>query len=132
MTMKNLLLIGIILFSFNNVNAQETSAPLADANVEEFIPTAPSLNHTWVKGHWQYDAGRYYWIDGAYVENVKDHAWVDGKWVKNQITDKWTYQDGFWNQQNEDIVYNGTTYKAGVITQGSVVELIQAQNFSLN
>jgi len=132
MTMKNLLLIAIIVFSFINVKAQETNAPLPDANVEEFIPEAPSANHTWIKGHWQYNEGRYYWVDGAYVETVKDHAWVDGKWVKNQITDKWTYQDGFWNQVNEDIVYNGRTYKPGVVTQGSVVQMIPPQNFTMN
>ena len=126
--MKNLLLlIGLTFCSLQFINAQETSAPLKDAVENEFRPEAPSDNHTWVKGHWQYDAGRYYWIDGAYVANVANHSWVDGKWVKNQISDLYTYQPGFWNQDNKDIVYNGQTYKQGVVTDGSIVEMIQPQ-----
>lgn len=124
-----LLLIGITFCSLQFVNAQETSTPLKDAVENEFKPEAPSNNHTWIKGHWQYDSGRYYWTDGAYVANVPNHTWVDGKWVNNQITDMWTFQKGFWNQDAaQDIVYNGVNYKPGVVTQGSVVQLINDQN----
>lgn len=131
--MKNLLLlIGLAFCSLQFLNAQETLKPLNNFVENEQQIEAPSGNHTWVKGHWTYESGRYYWVEGAYIENAQNHTWVDGKWVKNQITDKYTYQDGFWNLEAEEVVHNGITYKPGVITQTSKIEIIQPIVLSSN
>ena len=133
--MKNLLLlIGLTFCSLQFTFAQETAAPLKDAVENEVRPEAPSDNHTWVKGHWHYSAGKYFWIDGAYIENVENHAWVDGRWVRNQSNDTWTFQNGFWDLVNESIVYNGITYNLATNNpESSVIHMIQPeQNLSLN
>ena len=131
--MKNLLLlIGIIFCSIQFSNAQGISKPLADLVENEVITEAPNDHSIWIKGHWQYSAGKYYWIEGAHISPLANHNWVEGKWVKNQITDKWTYQTGQWEPIYNEITYNGTVYRAGVETTGSKVELLQALNYSLN
>lgn len=130
--MKNLtILIAVLFFSFTVANAQGLPTPLADKTSNEIIPDAPSDNHTYIKGHYELNAGKYYWVNGAYVEKPLNNSWIDGQWVKDSETNLYSYSQGYWkNNEAQIIKFNGIAYEPGVVTHLSNIEMINTENFS--
>jgi hypothetical protein len=63
---------------------------------QEVQPPAPSPNHRWVHGHWQWNGSRYFWAPGHYMEPpVAGMIYVDPKWENR--AGRWVYVDGRWN-----------------------------------
>ncbi|MCB0538838.1 MAG: YXWGXW repeat-containing protein [Bacteroidetes bacterium] len=127
--MKNfILLTAILFFSFSALTAQETPLPLPDHATGEFVPEAPTSQHVWVKGHYEYKSGKYYWVEGAYVLGLENHSWVDGEWVFNNKTQMYHYASGYWKNDAGVIMHNGIAYAPGVITNLSTVEMYADNN----
>jgi hypothetical protein len=57
-------------------------APLTD--VVETIPTAPSANHVWIAGEWQWRSGNYGWVAGHWVIPEPHTRWARGYWHQRQ------------------------------------------------
>lgn len=130
--MKNIitLLTVLLLLNFATASAQETPLPLPDHSSNEFKPEAPTSQHVWVKGHYEYKSGKYYWINGAYVLGLENQTWVDGKWVLNESSNMYSYSPGYWKQELENITHNGIVYEPGVVTKLSVVEMYDPTLYS--
>ncbi len=108
--MKQLVLfIGILLFSFNTVIAQQIRTPLADKEKNVVAPPSPGENYTWVKPHWEYGNVKYEWVAGKYIETKKDHVWHDAYWERNQKTGWWVMNPGYWQRQDADLDFKGGT-----------------------
>ncbi|MCB0510458.1 MAG: hypothetical protein KDC82_06815 [Bacteroidetes bacterium] len=95
-------------FLFLGLNAQGIKTPLADKVQNEIIPEAPSENHTWVKGHWEFINGKYQWQDGQYIEVKEGHKWQDGYWERNQKTGLWVFNEGYWQKSGANIDFSNS------------------------
>ncbi len=104
------LLFTIIAFtifaSFTNLNAQDIKRPLTAKVVNEVVPTPPSENLSWVKGHWNWDGARYSWLKGEYVDTKEGAEWIDGEWERDQNSGWWKYNDGYWRKVSDNTAVN--------------------------
>jgi hypothetical protein len=98
-----LLIIALLLFTFTN--AQEIKFPLEAKVKKESAPELLVENHTWVKSHYKWDAGKYVWVDGYFLEEKEGFEWVDGSWERNVKTGWWKFNDGYWRKKGDGVEF---------------------------
>ena len=68
------------------------TAPPTDR--EERIEAAPSAEHFWVRGHWQWTGERYAWVTGYWETRRPREVWVGGHW--RAVSGGWEWEEGRW------------------------------------
>jgi hypothetical protein len=63
----------------------------------EVVAVAPTPDHVFIRGHWEWNGTRYVFKRGRYIRRPHDYAvWVEGHW---QNTDRgWYWQGGHWGE----------------------------------
>lgn len=64
----------------------------------EAIPVAPSVEHIWIPGHWQWqpNVGRHVWAQGHYVLRRTGMVWQPAQWHRRGP--RWHYIPGHWRR----------------------------------
>ncbi len=52
------------------------------AEQEEVVTVAPSREHIWIRGHWQWSGRRYVWVPGHWETRRAGYEWVPGHWKR--------------------------------------------------
>ena len=75
------------------------------APIVERVPISPSPRHSWVGGHWQWNAmqGRHVWMRGYYHIAPVGQVWVQAQWVNQG--GEWVYSPGHWSGGRAQPVY---------------------------
>lgn len=61
----------------------------------EIIGVAPSTQHVWAPGYYEWNGKRYVWKPGDWVKRPRTGAtWVEGHWEKRPAG--WTWVPGHW------------------------------------
>lgn len=68
------------------------SAPPPDR--EEPAVRAPSDNHFWVRGHWEWNGRDYQWVAGHWEARRATHVWVAGHW--RHVSGGYVWAPGRW------------------------------------
>lgn len=62
----------------------------------EVMTVAPSPDHVWVNGHWQWAGASYAWVPGHWAARPHPHAaWVPGRWRARPRG--WVWINGHWD-----------------------------------
>lgn len=65
------------------------------ADIEEEMGACPGTDYVWIRGHWQWDGGRWKRIRGHWIAKPHGTAvWVPGSWKEHHHRWKWT--EGYW------------------------------------
>jgi hypothetical protein len=64
----------------------------------EIIPVAPSPNHFWVPGYWQWEGERHRWVDGRWEERRERERWVPHRWDHDEGDGRWHQHGGHWDR----------------------------------
>src|SRR5579872_3704261 len=60
----------------------------------EVIPPAPSPEHYWIAGHWQYEGNQHVWVAGHWEAPRAGEFWVRPFWLREG--DAWVFHPGRW------------------------------------
>jgi hypothetical protein len=60
----------------------------------ETVAAAPSAEHFWVRGHWQWNGGEYVWVPGHWEVRRPREVWVPGHW--RAMSGGWVWEEGHW------------------------------------
>jgi hypothetical protein len=63
----------------------------------EVIAAAPSDQHFWVRGHWQWNGNDYAWAPGHWEARRADASWKAGHW--RNISGGWVWIEGRWAER---------------------------------
>jgi hypothetical protein len=61
----------------------------------EVIGVAPSVEHVWIPGHYNWSGSAYVWVSGRW--EVRPHhgaRWVRGRWRRHER--RWYWVEGHW------------------------------------
>ncbi|MGD1846436.1 MAG: hypothetical protein ACFB10_13705 [Salibacteraceae bacterium] len=80
----SVLILSLSLLSYQMAEAQVVVKvrPARPAKVK-VKPVKVRAGHTWVAGHWKYNArrNRYIWVEGTWVRTRPGHRYQAGRWV---------------------------------------------------
>ncbi len=62
---------------------------------EEVMSVAPSPEHFWVRGHWQWEGQQYAWVQGHWEVRRPNEVWAGGHWRSNSAGN-WVWTEGRW------------------------------------
>jgi hypothetical protein len=63
----------------------------------ETVGAAPSAEHFWIRGHWQWDGREYAWVPGQWETRRATHVYQAGHW--RDTGRGWTWVEGRWVQR---------------------------------
>ena len=61
---------------------------------EEVVTAAPTREHIWIRGHWQWDGNDYTWVPGHWETRRVGYEWVAGHWERYRRG--WVWREGHW------------------------------------
>jgi hypothetical protein len=65
------------------------------AEIRETVVASPGPGYVWIRGHHQWDGGRYLWVAGRWEQPPHRHAkWKSGRWQHNH--QGWYWIEGRW------------------------------------
>ena len=59
--------------------------------------SAPSGEHFWVRGHWEWNGNEYAWVRGHWETRRPHEVWAPGHW--RQTAGGWVWVAGRWRQR---------------------------------
>lgn len=60
----------------------------------EVVTSAPSANHIWIRGHWQWNGSDYVWNPGHWETRQVNASWSPGHW--RESGSGWVWVPGRW------------------------------------
>lgn len=84
----------IVALALAGCSAQVTVRSAPPPERVETVTAAPSAQHFWVKGHWQYNGERYAWVPGRWEARRVNAVWAPGHW--RRVSGGWVWVEGRW------------------------------------
>lgn len=85
--------------------------------VERRVPRRPLPGFVWVRGHWEWRAGRTVWIAGAWAAPPhRDWRWEPPRWSRE--ANQWRYYEGYWRPVDAPrplVVYEAAPISAPIV-----------------
>jgi hypothetical protein len=50
----------------------------------EIVSVAPSHDHFWIPGYWQWEGERHRWVDGRWEQRREREHWVPHRWDEDE------------------------------------------------
>ena len=99
--MKKMLLKGLLIFGlltgFKEIShAQKIFVKIQPVAPRFERPPAPSRNHVWVEGEWEWSGDHYVRKEGYWVVPRPHEVWVTGHWKR--AYGGWAWAPGHWSR----------------------------------
>jgi hypothetical protein len=79
------------------------------ASQAEVVPAAPSPNHVWISGWWNWDGQRHVWQGGHWELGRPGFTWTPAHWVA-EPNGVWAFRAGQWVPYGAPAGVQGTIY----------------------